>query len=126
MLPPGTCPPPCRYTDPGAYHSGAFLGAHLLFQGSDLGGVGIKKAKWLVTNGKCDPRCEWLLRHAVSVHLGARKYRSFDKAADALASTARGHAEALHLLAQRRRAARAQGQQNQAKISGAGQHSDGG
>ncbi|KAG2449429.1 hypothetical protein HYH02_005576 [Chlamydomonas schloesseri] len=45
--------------------------------------------------------CEWLVRHAVSVHMHGRSYASYDEAAAAMGHVARSHQKAMRLLWER-------------------------
>lgn len=49
--------------------------------------------------GDCDAHCCWLLRHAVSLHIGSRIWPSLQQAAQALHGSATSHARALALIA---------------------------
>lgn len=57
--------------------------------------------------------CEWLVRHAVSVHMHGRSYTSYDDAAAAMSHVARSHQKAMRVLWERQ-----QQQQKQRAIGG--------
>ncbi len=49
-------------------------------------------------SGQCDAHCRWLIRNAVSVHIGARAMPSIEHAAGVMRRAARSHWRAMQRL----------------------------
>ncbi|KAG2434055.1 hypothetical protein HXX76_007783 [Chlamydomonas incerta] len=82
------------FTDPGTSTLALYDGNYVLFS-SEAGKWALHDPLTVLIKGKCDARCKWLIRNAVSHHGRGRHFQGFGQSAAYLYAAAASHRAAL-------------------------------
>ncbi|KAG2453861.1 hypothetical protein HYH02_002068 [Chlamydomonas schloesseri] len=82
------------FTDPGTSTLAMYDGNYVLFS-SEAGKWALHDPLTVLIKGKCDARCKWLVRNAVSHHGRGRHFQGFGQSAAYLYAAAASHRAAL-------------------------------